>query len=180
MKTFIENRLSKMLGFTLQELRDILSIIGEHLVIETGVDVLGALDPTLIAAMGVEIPEIGIDIAMCVRIWQYFKQENINESNKISFIEMMQSHSLESAASGVLAYGLTSVLKFAVGKVAGKAAAYVGSTVISGGINAVQTIATGLIWAKYSKEKVGSLSNPESSKLQEPIVDNGRYEPAAI
>jgi hypothetical protein len=180
MKAIFKTRLQNMLGLTSQELSDVASIISEYLIYETAIDAAASLDPTLLAGLGVEVPEVTLDIIMCVKIWQYFNQENPDESNKLDFMKIIDSNPFEAAKSGILAYGITSVLKFAVGKVAGKGAFYVGSPVISGGINAVQTVTTGLLWAKHVKEKAKLPERSNKSKSQEIIIDNGKYDPVAI
>jgi hypothetical protein len=180
MKVILKSRLQNMLGLTSQELSDVVSIISEYLIYETAVDVVGSLDPTFLAGLGVEVPEIAIDIIMCVKIWQYFNQENLDESNKLDFMKIIDSNPFEAAKSGLLAYGITSILKFAVGKCAGKLAFYVGSPVISGGINAIQTVTTGLLWAKHVKEKAKLPERSNKSKSQEIIIDNEKYDSVAI
>lgn len=154
MNTMIKKTLQNLLELSSHELDDIIEIIMKSLVLETGLDVIGSLDPTLIAGLGMEIPEIGLDIVMCIRIWQYFKQENLDDSNKFAFMDSFNSYPLEAAKSGILAYGITSLLKFIVGKGIGKGALYIGSPLISGGINALQTITTGLLWAKHAKRRI--------------------------
>jgi len=160
-----QKRISNMLGLTIKELDDVLSIISEYLLYETALDAVGSLDPTFVTAIGVEIPELTLDIIMCIKIWSYFNEKEGNtEDNPFAFMNAFEEKPLESAKSGILAYGVSSALKFALGKVFGKALGYVGAVPASAIINAIQTITTGLLWAKHAKEK-SKLTQSENRNL---------------
>jgi hypothetical protein len=145
------SKLSNMLDLTPEELSDVIEIIGTYTLAETAVDAIGSLDPTFLAALGSEGIEIAADTIMCASICNYFSARYAEE-NSPRFFGLINN--LSSLQSGLLAYTVTSILKFVVGKFLGKGVFYIGSIPISGGINAIQTIVTGLLWSKYIKARI--------------------------
>lgn len=150
----MKNRLASLLGFTSQELDDVLDIIVDYLMVEVALDGVGSIEPFMIG-LAMEIPEMGVDIMMCIRLWSYFNNKDINEENKYDFIGLIKSNPFETAKSGLLAYAITSILKYAIGK-AGTffVLPVVAPVIASGTINATQTITTGLLWAMHCKKKL--------------------------
>lgn len=159
----MKKRLASLLGFTLQELDEVLGIIGDYLSVEIALDGVGAIEPFMIG-LAMEIPEMGVDIMMCVRLWSYFNNKDLNEENKYDFIGVIKSNPFETAKSGMLSYAITSVLKYAIGK-AGSFFVFpvVAPAVTSGTINATQTITTGLLWAMHCKKKLNQSQKPMES-----------------